>query len=130
MVLPLPLFHLSKEYFLKQKSRTTRGSSFGSSAMFFKDPPLSVPSLQKVWLFRVSYFDLFCIKSYRICQIIDSNWVKREEIIDHKLNSCIGRHKPKNYTTGSNFQALFLSTTIFEQGFGRKHKGGKSVRLV
>ena len=62
-----------KECLLKQKSRTAVGSSFGSLAISFKDPPLSVPSLQKVWLCRVSHFDLFCIKSCRICQIIGSD---------------------------------------------------------
>jgi hypothetical protein len=42
--------------FTKTKSRTTKGSSFGSSAIFFKDPPLSVPPSRMVWLYRVTYF--------------------------------------------------------------------------
>jgi hypothetical protein len=29
---------------------------FGSSAIFSKDPPLSVPSLQRLWLYRIISF--------------------------------------------------------------------------
>jgi hypothetical protein len=37
---------------IKKKAEHLEGSSFGSSAVLFKDPPLSAPFLQKVWLYR------------------------------------------------------------------------------
>jgi len=46
---------------LPKKSRTSEGSSFGSSAIFNQDPPLSVSSLQRDWLYRESHWQLFFI---------------------------------------------------------------------
>ena len=37
-----------------KKAELTKGLSFGSSAIFSKDPPLSAPFSRRVWLFRVS----------------------------------------------------------------------------
>jgi hypothetical protein len=41
-----------------KKAELTKGSSFGSSAMlrWTQHPPLSAPSLQRVWLYRETAF--------------------------------------------------------------------------
>jgi hypothetical protein len=38
--------------FSNKKAELTKGSSFGSSAISFEDPPLSVPRLLGIWLSR------------------------------------------------------------------------------
>jgi hypothetical protein len=35
-----------------KKAELTKGLSFGSSAIFLQDPPLSVPFSRRVWLYR------------------------------------------------------------------------------
>jgi hypothetical protein len=47
-----------------KKIELTKGSSFGSSAIFSKDPPLSVRFLRKTWLYRGlnSFFGFIYLK--------------------------------------------------------------------
>jgi hypothetical protein len=47
--------YLTRESLQNKKAELPKDPSFGSSAIFLlEDPSLSVPSLQKVWLYRVT----------------------------------------------------------------------------
>ena len=71
MVIKLLIHLLSSSnlcWFTKKKAKLTEGSSFGSSAILSKDPPLSVPFSRRVWLYRDRFYllgVLFLLKAFK-----------------------------------------------------------------
>jgi hypothetical protein len=83
-----------------RKAELTGGSSSGSSVIFaLKDPPLSAPSPQRVWLYRVSHFGNLYIKRCWIRQSHNLIGFRHERpvpnIIDYGLKYCSVERKGK-----------------------------------
>jgi hypothetical protein len=90
------------------KKAEPKDSSFGSSAIFSKDPPLSVPLSQMVWLYRVFniYINSINSKEQFLCQVFTIFISPYNYAVSLQLHSFTQSKKWKRFTQKTRIPSL------------------------